>query len=171
MYHGLSEQDEARYFVNLNRLRRPVGLRARHRAELLSGGSAALEAQKVVEALALKRAPLQTIHAANDRYPGVLLSIVPILNQMEGRSFSRDFIAGMVHFAATHPMTEETRVRLTEPGMHATINLAIKQVMHEHMRSQNRVALPTDWTVKGEGVLLALNTRAARIPREILIPS
>jgi hypothetical protein len=171
VYHGLSEKDEARYFVNLNRLRRPVGLRARHRAELLAGGAEASEAQKVVEALALKRAPLQTIHAANERYPGVLLSLAPILNQMEGRAFSRDFIAGMTHFAATHPLTEETRIRLTEPGMHAAINIAIKQVMQEHMRSHNRVALPTDWSVKGEGVLLALNTRAARIPREHLIPA
>ncbi len=27
--------------------------------------------------------------------------------------------------------------------MHAAINLSVKQVMREHMRSQNRVALPT----------------------------
>lgn len=171
VYHGLSLEQEARYFVEFNRLRRPVGLRARHRAAILYGGAGAREAQQVVDALSPKKIPLQTVHAANERHPGILLSIAPVLATMDTKSFSRDFIAGVTHFAANHPMTKETRERFGEPGMYAAMTAAIKQVMREHMTAHSRVALPTDWSVKAEGVLLALNTRAARIPREVLIPA
>ncbi len=169
VYHGISPQDEARYFVGLNKLRRRVGLKATHRAELYTGGAEAVDAQKVVEALAPSKAPLQTIHAANAKHPGVLLSIAPVLKQMDTHTFSRDFIAGVIHFAAHHPMTEETRARFLEPGMYRAITYAIKQEMREAMQRTNRIALPTDWSVKGEGVLLALNTRPVRIPREVVI--
>lgn len=171
VYHGLTIEDEARYFVEFNRLRRPVGLRSRHKAAMLYGDAGAREAQQVIDALAPKKVPLQTVHAANQRYPGVLLRIAPILTEMDTMTFTRDFVAGMVHYAAHHSMTEETRARLVETGMYRAVTYAIKQVMREHMQAHSRIALPTDWSVKAEGVQLALNTRPALIPRETLLPS
>jgi hypothetical protein len=171
VYHGLTLEQEARYFVEFNRLRRPVGLKARQKASLLFGEGDAMAAQEILDLMMPKKLPLQTIVAANQRYPGMLKTLVPILQAMDTSSFSRDFISGLVHYAGTHKgrMSDEVVERLKEPGMFRRISEAIKQVMREHMRATGRTALPTDWSVKAEGVVLALNTRPALVPRETLI--
>jgi hypothetical protein len=173
VYHGLSIQDEAKYFVEFNRLRRPVGLRTRQKASLVFGEHDAVEAQKIIDSMHPKKLPLQTIVASNRRYPGILEVLVPILQRMDTAVFSRDFISGIVHFAGTHSghLSEETIGRLKEPRMYTRINETIKQVMREHMRHTGRTALPTDWSIKAEGVILALNTRPTLVQRETLVES
>jgi len=55
--------------------------------------------------------------------------MAPILKEMDTHNFSRDFIAGVTHFAAHHPITDEIRERFLEPGMYRAMTAAIKQEM------------------------------------------